>query len=254
MKLPPATLSELDGVRYLHLDSIWVQGAMRIRKPQVLELDYVQRMMAALLLREPSEAWKGQAVQLGLGAAALTKYCHGVLKMDTTVVEINPAVIAACRAWFHLPEDDARLQVIQGDAGRWVAEQAPTGSVDLLQVDLYDQEAAAPVLDTPGFYADCARVLADGGAMSVNLFGRDASFERSLDKLRKAFGAERVGHLRPCKEGNTIALACKGSHWPDPATLQARAQSLHARWALPATRWVRWMRAPASTPADPQVS
>ena len=31
-----ATLSEFDGVRFLHLDSIWVQGAMRIRKPQVL--------------------------------------------------------------------------------------------------------------------------------------------------------------------------------------------------------------------------
>ena len=29
----PATLSEFDGVRFLHLDSIWVQGAMRIRKP-----------------------------------------------------------------------------------------------------------------------------------------------------------------------------------------------------------------------------
>ena len=28
----PATLSEYDGVRFLHLDSIWVQGAMRIRR------------------------------------------------------------------------------------------------------------------------------------------------------------------------------------------------------------------------------
>ena len=34
-----ATLSEYDGVRFLHLDSIWVQGAMRIRKPDQLELE-----------------------------------------------------------------------------------------------------------------------------------------------------------------------------------------------------------------------
>jgi len=47
--LPEATVSEGDGVRYLHLGSIWVQGAMRIRKPQQVELEYVQRMLASLL-------------------------------------------------------------------------------------------------------------------------------------------------------------------------------------------------------------
>ena len=45
---PEVTLSEHDGVRYLHLDSVWVQGAMKIRQPQVVVLDYVQRMLAAL--------------------------------------------------------------------------------------------------------------------------------------------------------------------------------------------------------------
>ena len=32
-ELAPATISEADGVRYLHLGTPWVQGAMRIRKP-----------------------------------------------------------------------------------------------------------------------------------------------------------------------------------------------------------------------------
>jgi spermidine synthase len=243
-RLAAATLSEQDGVRYLHLDSIWVQGAMRIRKPQVLVLDYVQRMMAALLLRPAEDAVQGRAVQLGLGAAALSKFTHHVLRMPTTVVEINPSVIQACHAWFHLPHEDGGLDVVQGDAGSWVADPAHNGSVDLLQVDLYDHDAASPVLDSPAFYADCQRVLADGGVMSVNLFGRDASFERSLARLRAAFGAAQVGHLQPCKEGNTIALVCKGSHWPDRETLLARAQSLHARWALPAPRWVKLMKPP----------
>ena len=36
--LAPATMSEADGVRYLHLGTPWVQGAMRVRKPQALEL------------------------------------------------------------------------------------------------------------------------------------------------------------------------------------------------------------------------
>ncbi|HLL19778.1 MAG TPA: spermidine synthase, partial [Rubrivivax sp.] len=54
-QLPPVTLSEHDGVRYLHLGSIWVQGGMQIRKPQVVAVDYVQRMLASLLWL-PSEA------------------------------------------------------------------------------------------------------------------------------------------------------------------------------------------------------
>src|SRR5512143_2027959 len=91
--LAPATLSEADGVRYLHLGTPWVQGAMRIRKPQALELEYIQRMMAWMLLRPSRELARGHAVQLGLGAAAITRFCHGVLKMRSTAVELNPTVI-----------------------------------------------------------------------------------------------------------------------------------------------------------------
>ncbi|TXD68497.1 hypothetical protein FUT87_26245 [Mitsuaria sp. TWR114] len=64
-----ATLSEFDGVRFLHLDSIWVQGAMRVKKPEKLELEYVQRMMAWMLWRDTREMTQGQAVQLGLAPA-----------------------------------------------------------------------------------------------------------------------------------------------------------------------------------------
>ena len=47
----PATISEAGGVRYLHLGTPWVQGAMRIRKPLWPELEYVQRMLVWMLLR-----------------------------------------------------------------------------------------------------------------------------------------------------------------------------------------------------------
>jgi len=54
-KLPEATISEMDGVRYLHLDTPWVQGAMDIRRPRVVVLEYVQRMLAWMLWR-PQQA------------------------------------------------------------------------------------------------------------------------------------------------------------------------------------------------------
>jgi spermidine synthase len=241
-ELPEATLSELGGVRYLHLGSIWVQGAMRIRKPQVLELAYVQRMLASLLWLPAEAIGQGRALQLGLGAGAITRFTHKALRMPTTVVELNPQVVAVNRAWFHLP---AEVEVIVQDAGRWLRESAPPQSVQLLHVDLYDHEAAAPVLDDEAFYVDCRRVLDDGGVMSVNLFGRDASFERSMAHIAAAFGAEAVWSLQPTREGNTIAVAARGLGLPDRDALLQRAAAIEARfgaYGLPARKWLRMMR------------
>jgi spermidine synthase len=237
--LPDATISEMDGLRYLHLETPWVQGAMRIRKPLKLELDYIQRMMAWLLLREPDTWAQTRTLQLGLGAAAITKYCHSVLKVPTTTVELNPKVVAACRAWFYLPEDDERLSVILQDAERFVNEDAHIASFDAMCVDLYDHEAASPVLDDEDFYRACWRVLDDGGVMSVNLFGRDASFERSTSRIRAAFGEGHVTMLKPTREGNTIVLAWKGFELPEREVLAQRAETLQARWELPAAKWVK---------------
>lgn len=212
---------------------------MRIRQPQKLELEYIQRMMAWLLLRDPAELADTRCLQLGLGAAAITKYCHSVLRLPTTAVEINPQVIGVCRNWFHLPEDDERLTVIQADAARYVTDDAQVASADALCVDLYDHEAASPVLDDEAFYRACWRMLDDGGVMSVNLFGRDASFERSAERIRAAFGDDRVAQLKPTSDGNTIVLAWKGFDLPDRETLVQRAETLQARYQLPAPKWVK---------------
>lgn len=250
IELAPATVSEHDGIRYLHLGTPWVQGAMRLKKPNVIELDYVQRMMAWLLLRPVDTMTQGHAVQLGLGAATITRFCQGVLKMRTTAVEINPAVIGVCRAWFRLPDDGPRLQVVEMDAKAYVEDPQHAGSADVLCVDLYDHDAAGPVLDSAAFYRGCARLLGPDGVMSVNLFGRDASFERSAARIAAAFGPDRVISLRPTREGNTVVLAWKGAPLPAREELASRAQHAETRWGLPARKWLRMIRPlPDAAPA-----
>ena len=241
-ELPDVTISESDGVRFLHLGSIWVQGAMRIRKPQVVELDYVQRMLASLLWLPSDELGTGHALQLGLGAGAITRFTHKALRMPTTVVELNPQVVEVNRNWFHLP---AEVEVVLMDAGRWLRERAEPQSVQLLHVDLYDRDAAAPVLDDVAFYADCRAVLAEGGAMSVNLFGRDASFERSAARIAAVFGADQVWSLRPTREGNTVVVAGRDLVVPDREGLLQRAATIESRYGafgLPARKWLRMVR------------
>lgn len=237
--LPEVNFSDQGDVRYLHLGTEWVQGSMLLDKPFEIELEYVQRMMAWLLFIQADSVSRRHAMQLGLGAASLTKFCHKKLRMKTTAIELNAQVIAACRIWFKLPADDARLSVVLGDAAEVAAHEHWRGAVDALQVDLYDQEAAAPVLDSEEFYADCRKLLTEDGCMTVNLFGRSSSYARSLDKIMAAFGPGAVWAFRPTREGNTIVLALRTPQRPDRMVLAERAETIETRWGLPARKWLR---------------
>jgi len=237
--LPEVNFSDQGNIRYLHLGTEWVQGSMLLDQPFEIELEYVQRMMAWLLFVEPASVSRRHAMQLGLGAAALTKFCHKKLRMKTTAIELNAQVIAACRLWFKLPADDSRLSVILGDAAEVAAHELWRGTVDSLQVDLYDEQAAAPVLDSEDFYADCKRLLTEDGCMTVNLFGRSSSYARSLKKIASAFGPDAVWAFRPTREGNTVVLALREPQRPTRALLAERAETIETRWGLPARKWSR---------------
>ena len=237
--LPEVNFSDAGDIRYLHLGTEWVQGSMRLDAPFAIELEYVQRMMAWLLFAEPSGVATRHAMQLGLGAGTLTKFCRKQLRMRTTAIELNPQVLAACRGWFKLPADDAKLRVVIADAATEIRRPQWQGTVDALQVDLYDHEAAAPVLDSEAFYADCRALLTDDGAMTVNLFGRASSYERSLQKISAAFGEAAVWAFKPTREGNTVVLAQRAPTRPRRDALAERAQSIQTRWSLPALKWLR---------------
>jgi len=229
-------------VRHLHLDSIWIQGSMLIDAPQTLVHQYIERMMAWLLFVEPASVPRRQAMQLGLGAGSLTKFCAKVLRMQTVAIEINPKVLVACRGWFKLPPDNARMRVILADAAHEIQSPIWWGSVDALQIDLYDRDAAAPVLDSEAFYADCRRLLTDDGCLTVNLFGRSSSYARSIEKLVAVFGRDAIWPFKATREGNTVVLAQKTASRPARAVLQQRALDITERWALPAAQWVRVLK------------
>ncbi|WP_457279528.1 spermidine synthase [Polaromonas sp. P5_D5] len=244
-ELPEVNFSDYGEVRFLHLGTEWVQGSMLRDAPYDIELEYVQRMMAGLLFTDAAAVSKKHAMQLGLGSAALTKFCYKKLRMKTTAIEINPQVITACRLWFKLPRDDLRLHVIEADAALEIKNPVHQGMVDFLHVDLYDHEAAAPVLDSADFYEDCRGLLAEDGVMTVNLFGRDSSYVQSLTKIAEAFGPEAVWAFRPTREGNTVVLAQRDPTRPERADLLQQAGVIESCWKLPAKKWLR-LFAPAA--------
>ena len=237
IRFAPVTLSEQDGVRYLHFGTEWVQGAMRLRKPDWIELEYAQQMMAWMLFIDAPT----HLVQLGLGTGALTKFCYRQFpEARVTAVELNPAVVSICASMFKFPPEDERLSVLEMDALDFVNHPDNLNSIDALQVDLYDATAKGPVLESVEFYQSCAACLRSDGIMTVNLFGDHPSFHRNLKALRFVF--DEVICLPEVHDGNVVALAFKRRVALDFGELYALAAGVVATTKLPAKSWVNGIK------------
>lgn len=238
-RFAPVTFSEERGVRFLHFGTEWVQGAMRINKPDRIELEYAQQMMAWLLFLETPK----RVVQLGLGAAALTKFAYRFLpRAQVEAVELNPAVVVAARTMFALPPDDARLTVHETDAWDFVHDRANHGTIGALQIDLYDATARGPVHESLAFYRAVRACLTGAGVATINLFGDHPSFVRNMKQLNAAFDG-RVIALPEVHEGNRVALAFSGPSLEVPyAVLKQRAKLIEDKLGLPACKWLKALR------------
>lgn len=230
------TISEASGIRYLHFGSEWVQGAMRLRRPNDLIIAYTQQMMAWLLLLEPDA--ETEVGILGLGAGSLLRYTLRHTKAQITTVEWNPMVTAVCRSHFRLP-DSPRSTIFHEDAAEWAAHPENIGRFSALMVDLYDAAAQGPVRGSPEFYADCARVLGESGVITVNLFGNHSSFGPNLKAMRMAF-PQGVFVLPEVDEGNRVAIGVKGDLFNlSVGDFLDRAEQVEGQYRLPAIRWAR---------------
>ena len=181
---------------------------MRIARPWNLELEYTREMMASLLLRDDAR-WPRKVLLIGLGAASLTKFLYRNLPLaHLTVVEIEPAVVAAARQFFKLPEDPKRVNVVIGDGAEYVLNNDK--KFDLILVDGFDENARSGALDTLPFYQACPTRLSDDGILAVNLLGRSHGFEASSKRIMAAF-TDRALVFPSCESGNAIAFAVAGN-------------------------------------------
>lgn len=215
-------ISEEAGVRYLHFGSDWIQGAMRIARPWALELDYTREMMTALLMR-PETSWPKRVLQIGLGAASVTKFLYrNRPDCRIKVVEIDPEVVPAAYQFFKLPHDPLRIDIEIADGADFVVKDRKR--YDLILVDGFDANARAGRLDSLPFYLDCKARLADDGLMVVNLLSRSRNFRASVQRLGEAFDGRALA-FPSCDSGNAIALAASG----DPIAMSLDELKQHAK-------------------------
>ena len=217
-------VSEEAGVRFLHFGSEWVQGAMRVKKPFALELEYTREMMACLLFRD-DPAWPKSALLIGLGAGSLAKFLYRHRPAcKLTVVEIDPRVVGVAHSQFQFPNDPERINIVIDDGANFV--RRTDQQFDLILVDGFDADARAGALMMEPFYRDCRDRLQADGILVANLFGRTRGFKGSFIALWQALEENAIA-FPSSDAGNSIAFAGKDKPLViDLDQLKPAAQSL----------------------------
>jgi spermidine synthase len=218
----PVEVSERDGVRSLHLGSSTVQSSMKVADPVELVLSYTRAMMGFLLFCPQPK----HVVMIGLGGGSIAKFIyHRLPATRLTVIEANAKVISTARAFFYVPEDDARLRVELGQGEEWIARQ-PAGC-EVLLVDGYNGNSQVEELSTEGFYAAARGALEPDGMLVVNLWSSDRRFDAYLQRIERAF--ESCVCLPAERHGNVAVFAfCRRPRELPWADLAARARQLQA--------------------------
>ena len=233
------SLSEMDGIRYLHFGSVWIQGAMRLSSPYQLELEYTRELFAGLLFQPAPRDF----ALVGLGAGSASKFAWKQFpRARVTTVELEAAVIACAHAHFSLPADSSRMHTVCADGEAWLAGHPD--ACDYLIVDAYDAAAKGPVLSSLEFYGHCRNALkADRvSVLAVNLFGKHKSYSLNLANIDRAFDG-RMLVLPATERGNVIAFGFAGPALALPlAELRARAAALKQATGLAFPNWLAGYR------------
>lgn len=230
-------VSEKFGVRALHIGSDTVQSAMRLARPNDLELSYTRSMMACLLFNDDPR----HVLMVGLGGGSVAKYVyHRLPEAKVRVLELDPQVVAIARQCFMVPRNDDRFEVVVGDGAEYMA--GCDERTDFIMVDGYDAESHVEALATREFYGHCRERLAAGGVLVVNLWGGDRQFNEVLKRIETVF-PDGTLCLPARKPGNVIALAFRDPPGPLAwAELERRAAKLEARHGMEFPLFVAGLR------------
>jgi spermidine synthase len=213
-------VSEQNGVRSLYLGTPTVQSSMRISDPYTLYLDYTQAMMAFLLFHSNVSS----VACVGLGGGSIPKFIWKYLPTTRVdVVEISQEVIDVSRAYFCVPENDARLSIQLGDGTTWFDV---SDEYDVVMLDAFDGHGVPDGFTSDFFIENVKRSLRHNGIYLQNLWANDPKLNERIWQIEDHFENNLL--IPTEKKGNVVALAFKQTP-PRRVVLEAskRARDLH---------------------------
>ena len=236
-KQAAVAVSEEGGVRFLHIGGDAIQSAMRLSKPDRLELHYTRAMMGFLLFHPKPK----RVLMIGLGGGSMARFLHQAHPRARVIaLDVSPEVVAAARRHFDFPADNARLSVVLEDGAVWVP--AHPASADVILLDAFVDGDQVPALCTESFYAAARAALTEPGVLVQNFMADDKHMERHLACMEAAFGREAI-LLRAADRVNMIALIFRGGparmSWKE---LRTRAEQLTELHDLPGDHYIATLR------------
>jgi len=225
---PELAISEQDGVRLMHLGGTMVQSAMRLAAPNDLELVYTQCMMGFMLFH-PNP---GHVLMIGLGGGSLAKFVYHYLpESRVTVVEPYRQVIMAAQQYFHVPQDDNRLSIVEAEGVQYINRD--NVSADIIMVDGFDDDNQVQSLCSQDFYNRTKRVLSRNGMLVVNLLSQDKYLKTLLQRIEITYDGHIIAMMAEIR-GNLIVFAFRSNpgkwSWK---SIRKHAQKLENQYPLP---------------------
>ena len=221
----PYMIEEGDS-RSLYFTRALAQSGMRLSDPTALEFAYTQKMMSFLLfVHQPKHI-----LMLGLGGGSLVKYCYRHLPASRiTAIEIDPDILAF-RDQFMLPPDDARLQLLLGDAANYLRDSDQ--DADVIMIDAFDREGFSSSVCNRGFYLDVRDALTPHGVMVANMVGPKDERVAHLDMVADVFGGNVI-MLPVADDGNYLVFAFRDATFePRWRWIDGQTSAMKARYGL----------------------
>lgn len=231
--LPEVEISEMDGIRSLHLGSDTIQSSMDIENPSQLVLQYSQVMMGFLLFQTPPT----NLLQIGLGGGAFVRWiAKNLPNTMQTVVEINPQVITVARQLFCLPRENSHFKIIEADGAEYI--RVFRHSLDTILVDGFDGEQIIDDLVQDVFFEDCHTALNPNGIFVTNWWQDDKRYPTFITRLSSHFQG-RIIELPTITHGNAAVIALKSAPiHADWLALESHARQLEAQLDLPFSQFL----------------
>ena len=213
-------VSESNGIRSLHLGSVTIQSSMKVKSPFELNLAYTRGMMGFLLFSSNIK----NVLTIGLGGGSIPKYMHQFCpEIAQIIIEINPQIINIAHSHFCVPDNDQRLNVMEGDGLVYLAENQ--ASADCLMIDAFDAHGIPPDFCSQDFFDSCENSLKNNGIFAINLWGSDKNFDSYLQRIERSFNNQTL-MLPTGKPGNIVVFGFKQTPDLKIAHLRERAKML----------------------------
>lgn len=230
-----ARLEKVDGEPdsyVLHVNGV-PSSSITLSDPARLDFEYLDWMSRIIEAALPDGSLR--AIHLGAAGCALARALDARRPGSRqTAIDIDPVLIEHVRTWFALPRSPA-LALRAGDAAEEIAAFRDD-TADVIVRDAFSHDSVPESLQTPGFYAECARVLRPAGLFLANVpdSGDHRVLRAELDAAGSAFShvaaASESGVLKGRRRGNVVVAAAQ-EPLPDSALDRSlRTAATMARW------------------------